>query len=346
MIKASVIGATGYTGVELVRILSSHPQVRLISLTSRSYQGEAMREIYPSLMGSVDLQCTAADYKQVISESDVVFVALPHGLSGEVVQEGLKQKKKVIDLGADFRFRDYRKYEEWYRAEHSNPTLTKEAVYGLPELHREKIIGANIVANPGCFPTSAILALAPALGNGLIESNTIIIDAKTGLSGAGRGASLTTHYGEVNENIHPYGVASHRHTPEIEQELNTLADEFFSVIFTPHLTPMTRGILSTCYAKLKPNVSEHQVRHVYQDFYAGQPFVHLLKLGQWPHTKWTYGSNNCLINLTVDNRTGSLIVCSAIDNLVKGAAGQAVQNMNLLFKLPETTGLNFNGIYP
>ncbi len=346
MIKASVIGATGYTGVELVRILSSHPGVRLISLTSRSYQGEAMREIYPSLTGSVDLHCTAADHKQVIGSSDVVFVALPHGLSGEVVQEGLKQNKKVIDLGADFRFRDYRKYEEWYQVEHSNPDLTKEAVYGLPELHREKIKNANIVANPGCFPTSAILALAPALGSGLIENNTIIIDAKTGLSGAGRGASLTTHYGEVNENINPYGVAGHRHTPEIEQELNTLADEYFSVVFTPHLVPMTRGILSTCYARLKPHVSEHQIRHVYQDFYAGQPFVHLLKLGQWPHTKWTYGSNNCFINLTVDSRTGSLIICSAIDNLVKGAAGQAVQNMNLLFELPETTGLDFNGIYP
>lgn len=346
MIKASVIGATGYTGVELVRILSRHPQVRLVSLTSRSHQGEAIREIYPSLMGKVNIQCAEMDTFQLVKQSDVIFVALPHGHSGAIVEEGIKQGKKVIDLGADFRFRNYRTYEEWYQVKHENPELTKEAVYGLPEIHRGKIKEAKIIANPGCYPTSVILALAPALGSGLIETNTIMVDAKSGLSGAGRGASLGTHYGEVNENINPYGVASHRHTPEIEQELNCLADEFFPIVFTPHLVPMTRGILTTCYAKLKPNVSEHQIRHVYQDFYAGEPFVHLLKLGQWPHTKWVYGSNNCLINLTIDHRTGNLILCSVIDNLVKGAAGQAVQNMNLLFDLPETMSIDFNGIYP
>lgn len=346
MIKASVIGATGYTGVELARILSCHPQVRLVSLTSRSYQGEAMREIYPSLIGKVDNQCVEGNIPQVVKESDVVFVALPHGLSGAVVQEGIRQGKKIIDLGADFRFRDYRTYEEWYQVKHENLELTKETVYGLPEIHREKIKEANIIANPGCYPTATVLALAPALGHGLIETNTVVVDAKSGVSGAGRGASLVTHYAEVNENINPYGVAGHRHTPEIEQELNELAEESFSITFTPHLVPMTRGILATCYAKLKPNVSEHQIRHVYQDFYAGESFVHLLKLGQWPHTKWVYGSNNCLINLTIDHRTGNLIVCSVIDNLIKGAAGQAVQNMNLVFGLPETMGLDFNGIYP
>jgi len=346
MIKASIIGATGYTGVELVRILSCHPQVELAVLTSRSYEGEQIAELFPSLKGKVEIACSPQDTAQVVKESDVIFVALPHGHSVPVVQEAVEQGKKVVDLGADFRFRKAATYEQWYQVTHEAPELSAKAVYGLPELYREQVKKASVVANPGCYPTAGILALAPALRAGLIEPSTVIVDAKSGVSGAGRKTSLTTHYGEVNENVNPYGVASHRHTPEIEQELAALAGEELTISFTPHLIPMTRGILATCYATLKEGVSEDRLRQVYEEFYQGEPFVHLLGPGQWPHTKWVYGSNRCLINLTVDQRTGRLVACSVIDNLVKGASGQAVQNMNLLFDLPETAGLDDNAIYP
>lgn len=346
MIKASIIGATGYTGVELVRILSCHPQVELAVLTTQSYVGEQIEELYPSLKGKVEITCSPQDTAQVVGESDVIFVALPHGHSVPVVQEAVERGKKVVDLGADFRFRQAGVYEEWYQVKHEAPELSAQAVYGLPELYRDQIKKASVVANPGCYPTASILALAPAVKAGLVDPNTIIIDAKSGVSGAGRKASLITHFGEANENVNPYGVASHRHTPEIEQELTALAGEEFAVSFTPHLMPMTRGILATCYATLTGAVSEEQLRRIYEEFYQGEPFVHLLQPGQWPHTKWVYGSNRCLINLAIDRRTGRLVVCSVIDNLVKGAAGQAVQNMNLLFDLPETCGLDFNAIYP
>lgn len=346
MIKASIIGATGYTGVELVRILSCHPEVQLTVLTSQSYVGENMADIYPSLKGKVDLACAEQDIPQVISASDVVFVALPHGHSVPVVQEAVRQGKKVIDLGADFRFRRAEVYEQWYQVRHEAPELAAAAVYGLPELYRRDIKEAALVANPGCYPTCSILALAPALTGGFIEPETIIIDAKSGLSGAGRKATLTTHFGEVNENVNPYGVAGHRHTPEIEQELAVLAGVDVRVSFTPHLMPMTRGILATCYAAVKPGVTEKEVREAYEQFYEGEAFVHVLPPGAWPHTKWVYGSNRSLVNLTVDKRTNRLIACAVIDNLVKGASGQAVQNMNLLFGLPETMALDFNGIYP
>lgn len=346
MIKAGIIGATGYTGVELVRLLSCHPQVELQVLTSRSYADQNIAAIYPSLLGKVNMNCSEQDTGQVIAQCDVVFVALPHGHSVPVVQEAVEQGKKVVDLGADFRFRDAKIYEEWYQLEHQAPELAASAVYGLPELYREEIKSASVIANPGCYPTASILALAPVLKKGLVNPQTIIIDAKSGVSGAGRKATLTTHFGEANENVNPYGVAGHRHTPEIEQELMAIAGEELQVSFTPHLMPMTRGILATCYATLNRKVSEKDLREAYKEFYAGEPFVHLLSEGQWPHTKWVYGSNRCLINLTIDSRTNRLIVCSVIDNLVKGAAGQAVQNMNLMFGLPETAALDFNGIYP
>lgn len=346
MIKASIIGATGYTGVELIRLLSCHPEVELTVLTTQSFIGEQVEDLYPSLKGKVEITCSPQDTPQVVGASDVIFIALPHGHSVPVVQEAVAQGKKVVDLGADFRFRRAAVYEEWYQVKHEAPELSAKAVYGLPEIYREQIRKASVVANPGCYPTGSILALAPAVKAGLIEPSTIIIDAKSGVSGAGRKATLTTHFGEANENVNPYGVASHRHTPEIEQELTALAGEEFTVSFTPHLMPMTRGILATCYAALKEDVAEEKLRQVYEEFYQGEPFVHLLQPGQWPHTKWVYGSNRCLINLTVDRRTGRLVVCSVIDNLVKGAAGQAVQNMNLLFDLPETGGLDFNAIYP
>lgn len=346
MIKASIIGSTGYTGVELVRLLSTHEAVELVALTTQSYEDQAYDQVYPSFKGYIDKKCVAQDLPELISQSQVIFVALPHGHSVPVVREALKQGKKVIDLGADFRLNNKEVYEQWYGMEHTGEDLLGQAVYGLPEIHREAIGKAQLIANPGCYPTSVILALAPALKHGLIDPASIIIDAKSGVSGAGRKLALSSHYGEVNENVNAYGVAGHRHTPEIEQELSKLAGKELLVSFTPHLMPMTRGILSTIYAQAKNDFSPEELREIYEEFYQDEPFVHLLPPGQWPHTKWVAGSNNCHLNLTLDSRTGRVIICSAIDNLVKGASGQAVQNMNLLFGLPETTGLKFPGLYP
>ena len=346
MIKASVIGATGYTGVELVRLLDKHEQVELKYLTSQTYEGQEYASVYPNLAGYCTKECVAGDISKIVAESDVIFVALPHGHAVEVAKKADAQGKKLIDLGADFRFDDGAIYEKWYKVAHGDHELLSKSVYGLPEINRAEIKEASIIGNPGCYPTSVILGLAPALQHKLIEPNSIIIDAKSGVSGAGRKLALTSHFVEVNENINAYGVGNHRHTPEIEQELGKLAGESLTVSFTPHLVPMTRGILSTIYATLKGNWTTAEVRKIFQDFYHDEPFVHLLPEGQWPHTKWVYGSNNCHLNLLVDPRTNRLIITSAIDKLIKGAAGQAVQNMNLLFDLPETTGLLVPGMVP
>jgi N-acetyl-gamma-glutamyl-phosphate reductase len=346
MVKIAIVGATGYTGVELVRLLSRHPEVEIVALTSQTYVGQAMAGVYPSLLGQLEGVCREQDLETVVSLADVIFVALPHGHAGAVAGTALAAGKKVIDLGADFRLVDAAVYRQWYQLEAPSETLLTRAVYGLPEIHREEIKKAAIVANPGCYPTSTILALAPALSRGLIDPATLIIDAKSGVSGAGRKLTLNTHYPEINEGIHPYGVGNHRHTPEIEQELSKLAGEAVTVSFTPHLLPMTRGILTTIYATLTASFDEKDLRQIYTDFYRQEPFVHVLPSGEWPHTKWTYGANYCYLGLTVDRRTGRLIVAAAIDNLVKGASGQAVQNMNLVCGFSETTGLEFAGIYP
>jgi N-acetyl-gamma-glutamyl-phosphate reductase len=346
MIKASIIGATGYTGVELVRLLHRHEQVEIISLTSRSFEDEDYSGIYPNLSGYIHKQCVEADIPKIVAESDIIFVALPHGHSVEVVKEAFSQGKKVIDLGADFRFDEGQTYEDWYKVVHESKDLLAKSAYGLPEVNRTTIKQVSIIGNPGCYPTSVILGLAPALANKVVDTNSIIIDAKSGVSGAGRTLALGSHFVEANDNVNAYGVGKHRHTPEIEQELGKIAGESFTVSFTPHLMPMTRGILSTIYASLKGDWSTEQVRELYQKFYQDEPFVHLLPEGQWPHTKWVYGSNDCHLNLLVDPRTNRLIITSAIDNLVKGAAGQAVQNMNILFDLPETTALLVPGLFP
>lgn len=346
MIKASIIGATGYTGAELIRLLHRHEHVELKSLTSRSYKDEDYASIYPNIAGYVYKKCVEGDIAKIVEESDVIFVALPHGHAVEVVKEAYSQGKKVIDLGADFRFDEGQTYETWYKVAHNGKNLLAESAYGLPEVNRSKISQASIIGNPGCYPTSVILGLAPALKNKIVDTNSIIVDAKSGVSGAGRTLAIGSHFVEANENVNAYGVGKHRHTPEIEQELGKIAGESLTVTFTPHLIPMTRGILSTIYVSLKGNWSSEQVRELYQDFYQDEPFVHLLPEGQWPHTKWVYGSNNCHINLIVDPRTNRLIITSAIDNLVKGAAGQAVQNMNLVFDLPETTSLLVPGMFP
>ncbi|MBC7326127.1 MAG: N-acetyl-gamma-glutamyl-phosphate reductase, partial [Moorella sp. (in: Bacteria)] len=277
---------------------------------------------------------------------DVIFVSLPHGHAMALAPEIVGRGKIFIDLGADFRFRNPDIYEKWYRVTHTARALAAEATYGLPEIYREEIRTARLVANPGCYPTSVILGLAPLLKKGLVAPDSIIIDSKSGVSGAGRGLSLNTHYCEVNENIKAYGVASHRHTPEIEQELSLLAGQEVVVSFTPHLTPMTRGILSTIYARLTRPVGQEEVINVYKDFYFREPFVRVLPAGTLPATKMVVGSNHCDLGLVVDNRTGRIIVVAAIDNLIKGASGQAVQNMNIILGFPEDTGIAGPGLYP
>ncbi|MGB9905072.1 MAG: N-acetyl-gamma-glutamyl-phosphate reductase [Desulfotomaculales bacterium] len=346
MLRAGIIGATGYTGAELVRLLHRHPHVRPAVLTTQSHGEKPFWEVYPHLYGYVDLVCAELDEERLAASCDVIFISLPHGHAISLASRLAAKNKPVIDLGADFRFRDPDVYEKWYGLAHAARALAKEAVYGLPELYRERIRTARLVANPGCYPTSAILGLAPLLKNGLVDPDSIVIDSKSGVSGAGRTLSLTTHYCEVNESVKAYGVASHRHTPEIEQELCALAGRDVTVSFTPHLIPMTRGILSTIYVKPVRPLSQEEVHALYGEFYAKEPFVRVLPAGTLPATKAVAGSNHCDIGLVSDPRTGRIIIISAIDNLIKGASGQAVQNMNILLGLPEEAGLAGPGIYP
>lgn len=346
VIKASVLGATGYAGAELVRLLTAHPAVELVGVTTQSYVGQPFWEVYPHLLGYVGLTCREQDVEALVKESDVIFAALPHGHAMNVAREILGAGKALVDLGADFRLADPGTFKEWYKSEHTAPDLLPQAVYGLPEIHRQEIKKSRLVANPGCYPTGAILALAPLLKERLVDTGSIVIDAKSGVSGAGRALSLNTHYCEVNESIKAYGVASHRHTPEIEQELSRLVGEPVVVSFTPHLVPMTRGILCTIYARLTCPAETEELLELYRRFYAQEKFVRVLPSGMLPATKMVAGSNHCDIGLVVDRRTQRVIVISAIDNLLKGAAGQAVQNMNIMFGLPEETGLIGPGVYP
>jgi len=337
VIKAVVIGATGYAGSELVRILARHPLVELVALTSTSAAGRPLTDFYPQLHGLGELVLTSGENAQ-LPEAEVYFLSLPHGESASLVRQIACPGRVIIDLGADFRLRQEETYRQWYGA-HGAAELLSGSVYGLPELHRPEILTGDLIANPGCYPTSAILPLAPLLSYGLIDPSSIIIDAKSGVSGAGRALKESSHFVEVNENINPYSVGSHRHTPEIEQELSLMAGEKVTVSFTPHLVPMTRGILSTIYAGAASGTTEEKLREACREFYAISPFVRLLEPGQWPHTRWVTGSNNCWFNLVLDRRTGRVVIASVIDNLVKGAAGQAVQNMNLRLGLAEVTGL-------
>lgn len=346
MVKVSVIGATGYAGAELIRLLVLHPEVELTCLTSKTYTGQKIQDVYPHLRGFVDHELQEQNIDEIGDMSDVVFVALPHGHSVPVAEKICSKGKKVIDLGADLRFRDTKVYEAWYRVKHENPELSLKAVYGLPEINREKIIGAQAVGNPGCYPTSALIALYPLLKNNLIDLNTIIIDAKSGVSGAGRSAVVGSLYGECAENLKAYNVGKHRHTPEIEQAFSEAAGEEVVISFTPHLIPMTRGILATAYASLNLQGKEADVVELYRKYYQDEFFVRVHQKGIWPQTKWVTGTNFCDIGIDVDPRTNRVIVTTVIDNLVKGAAGQAVQNMNILFNLPEKTGLELVPLYP
>ncbi len=343
--KVGVVGATGYVGEELFRILCRHPEVTAMAAVSRDFPGSSLDRVFPHLRGYVDLEIMELEEIPALIEfSDLVFVALPHGLSAPVVQEVLGKGKRVIDLAADFRLPEASLYEAWYQMPHGAPELLREAVYGLPELFRSAVCAARLVANPGCYPTSALLALAPLMKHGLVDQESLIVDAKSGVSGAGRTLALGSHFSECNENVRAYAVATHRHTSEITYYASVLAGGKADVTFTPHLIPMTRGILSTVYANLLRPCDASSLRQVFREFYAGEPFVQITEEGEWPETKWVQGTNRCYLGLTIKGRC--VIVVSVIDNLVKGAAGQAVQNMNLMFGFPETAGLAVPGLYP
>lgn len=338
MIKVGIIGATGYAGVELIRILLNHPQAELAAVSSVSFEGKAVSEVYPSLYGLCDMPCCPA--QEAIEKSDVVFACVQHGISQEFAAQCAARNTAFIDLGADFRLKEETDYAQWYGGAYTHRELHNQAVYALPELFRAEIQNAHILANPGCYPTSVALGLAPALRDGLIEPQGIVIDSKSGVTGAGRSPSETTHFPNCNEAFSPYKIAAHRHTPEIEQTLSAVAGEPIRVVFVPHLLPVNRGIISTMYARLKAGVTEEQIRSAYEEAYCQERFVRVSEAGKTANLRNVRCSNFCDISLHIDPRTGTLIVVSALDNMVKGAAGQAVQNMNLLFELPEDAGLH------
>jgi len=346
MTRVAIVGASGYTGVELARILCNHPRIELTAATSRQYAGMPLAEVFPNLRSKVSLVCENLSIQEICDRADVVFAAVPHKTAMDLVPQLLGAGKKVIDLSADFRLRDVKVYEQWYQA-HSSAEYLAEAVYGLPELYRDSIRAARLVANPGCYPTSIILALAPLLQAGAIEPHTIIADSKSGTSGAGRGAAVGTLFCEVTDGFRPYKVGgTHRHIPEIEQELSLLAGEELRISFTPHLLPVSRGILSTIYATLQPGFDAERIASLYAARYAEEGFVRVLPAGAVPATQYVRGSNFCDIGFAVDARTGRIVVTSAIDNIVKGAAGQAVQNMNLVCGFPEEAGLEGAPLFP
>jgi N-acetyl-gamma-glutamyl-phosphate reductase len=346
MINVAVVGASGYTGVELLRILHCHPEVAVTCVTSEQSAGKRISDLFPSLRGRCDLVLENLEPVRIAERAELIFTALPHKAAMEVVPTFLKLKKKVVDLSADYRLHDAAEYGKWYEP-HMNPELLGQAVYGLPEIRRAKIAKAQLVANPGCYPTSITLGLAPLLKKGLIDASTIIADSKSGVSGAGRSAKVDNLYCEVNDGFKAYGVGGvHRHIPEIEQELSELAGKPVVISFTPHLVPMDRGILSTIYAALLKKMTAADLVKLYTDFYKGEGFVRVLPEGQFPSTAYVRGSNFCDIGLGFDQRTGRVIVVSAIDNLTKGASGQAVQNMNIVCGFPENLGLEGLGLFP
>lgn len=344
MIKVGILGASGYTGAELLRMLALHPGIK-ITAVSRQEGGQSVSDQFPSLAGFFDLELISHDPGKMGAACDVTFCCMPHKASMEMVPTLLDGGAKVIDLSADFRFNDAALYEQWY-TKHTAPQLLKEAVFGLPELYRDRIKKARLVATPGCYPTGAILALAPLVKEKIIDLETIIVDSKSGVSGAGAKATETTHYIEANEGIRAYGVGSHRHTPEIEDHLSRLAGKPIRVSFTPHLTPMDRGMLTTAYAKLLVEKKTSELIELYRDFYKGEHFVRVMKEGMLPRTKWVRGSNFTDIGIVADSRTGRVVSISAIDNLVKGASGGAIQSMNIMMGIDEKAGLSQAPLFP
>ncbi len=340
MINVGIVGSTGYAGQQLTHLLYNHKNVCVKFLSSHSYSGTHYKNVYPQYIDYIESICISTDnaYNE-LSNIDLLFLALPHGKSFELVKEAYSKGIKIIDLGADYRLNNPNIYKEWYDLNNECSHLLNKSVYGLPELYREKIIDSNLIANPGCYPTASILALAPLLKNNIIDTKSVIIDAKSGVSGAGRKNTLATHFPECNESIKAYKVASHRHTPEIEQILSEQSSKKLKLSFTPHLVPMNRGILATCYTNMNKNknISQKQVYELYENFYNNEKFIRITE--EIPETRWVKGSNICNIGIKVDKRTNRIIVVSAIDNLIKGAAGQAIQNMNIMFNINETEGL-------
>ena len=351
MIKAGIIGATGYAGGELVRLLLQHKEVEIRWYGSRSYIDQKYASVYGNMFQLVEDTCLDDNMEELAKQVDVIFTATPQGFCASVINDSILSRTKIIDLSADFRIKDVSVYEKWYGITHKAPQYIKEAVYGLCEINREKTKGARLVANPGCYTTCSILTAYPLVKEGLIDPQTLIIDAKSGTSGAGRGAKVNNLYCEVNENIKAYGVATHRHTPEIEEQLGYAAGKEILVNFTPHLVPMNRGILVTEYATLTKKAdgslpTYEEIRAVYDKYYADEYFVRVLEKNVCPETKWVEGSNFVDVNFKIDERTGRIIMMGALDNIVKGAAGQAVQNMNLMFGLDEKEGLELVPMFP
>ena len=351
MVKVGIIGATGYAGNELVRLLMGHKDVEIMWYGSRSYIDKKYAEVYQNMFEIVEDTCLDDNMEELASRVDVIFTATPQGFLAGVLTEEILSRVKIIDLSADFRIKDVRTYEKWYKIEHRSPQFIEEAVYGLCELNRDKIKGARLIANPGCYTTCSILTAYPLVKEGLIDPDTLIIDAKSGTSGAGRGAKLPNLFCEVNENMKAYGVTNHRHTQEIEEQLGYAAGKEIVVNFTPHLVPMNRGILATEYATLNKKAdgtlpTYGEVKAIYDKYYKNEKFVRVLEKDICPETKWVEGSNYVDVNFKIDERTGRIVMMGALDNLVKGAAGQAVQNMNLLFGFDEAEGLNLVPMFP
>ena len=346
MINVGIVGSTGYGGCELVRFLLTHPNVNIEWVSSRTYSDQEYSDVYKSYFTLLDQKCVDEDIEKYLDNVDVVFFATPQGVCAKMVNENVLKKVKVIDLSADYRIKDVETYESWYGIKHASPEFIQEAVYGLCEINREKTKGARLIANPGCYTTCSILSIYPMVKEGLIDPKSIIIDAKSGTSGAGRGAKVPNLFCEVNENIKAYGVGTHRHTPEIEEQLGYAAGEEVLINFTPHLVPMQRGILVTAYANLKKEVTYEEVKAVYDKYYKKEQFIRVLENETPPETRWVEGSNYVDVSFKIDERTGRIIMMGALDNLIKGAAGQAVQNMNIIFGLPENEGLQQVPMFP
>ena len=346
MIKVGIAGASGYAGNELVRILMQHPEVEIKKMSAHSSAGKRFDELYENYRDINEMTCGALNMEEMAEGCDVVFMALPHGVASKAVTPEILEKTVVIDFGADFRLKNADIYEKWYGVKHEGRNLLDDAVYGLCEVNRDIIKGKRLIANPGCYTTCSILSLRPLVAEGVIDPDTIIVDAKSGVSGAGRGLALANMFDECNESVKAYKIASHRHTPEIEEQLGYAAGRDITISFTPHLIPMNRGILATCYASLVKSLSYNDVRDIYEKHYGKEYFIRLTKEGVFPETRWVKGSNFVDIGFKIDNRTGRIVVVGAIDNLVKGAAGQAVQNMNIVFGFDEKTGLKFPPIFP
>ena len=340
MIKVGIVGATGYAGNELVRILANHPEAEIKWLGSKSYENEKYSDIYRNMYEIVDDVCTNESLEKLTEDIDVLFTATPQGYLSGLLTDKVLEHTRIIDLSADFRLKDVNVYEKWYKIDHKRPDLLNKSVYGLCEINRELIKNTRLIANPGCYTTTSILTLYPMVKEGIIDTDTIVIDAKSGVTGAGRKANVANLFCEVNESMKAYGIASHRHTPEIEQELSNACGKDITLSFTPHLVPMNRGILATCYARLVKDVSENDIKEIYNEYYGNEKFIRILPEGVYPETRNVKGSNYIDIGFKKDDRTNRLIALGALDNIVKGAAGQAVQNMNIMFGLAEDSGLN------